>query len=453
MTLTFNGYPSPPCNTVGMDSRPNLLGALTFTVEECYSRTRLTMNYTYRIYPDDIQELLIQEWLETCRQVYKYSLRELKDWLASRKSLVDRCSLEKEYIIPASIPFPSYQLQQDALPSSKKQFPHLAAVYSQVLQTTVRRLHDTWENFQKREFGFPRFKKFGQFKSFVFPQFKSNPIAGRHIKLPKIGSVVINLHRQYPESFVVKQVRVLSKARGTQWYVVVTLQLDVSVPDISVHGRAVGIDLGLERFLTTSDNSSVERPKFFKSKQSKLKLLQRRTARRKKRSNNWEKDQVRVARLHHNIANARKDFHFKAAHQLCDQAQTIFAEDLNTVGLNRGMLRSYCVDAAFGQFLTLTEWVCWKRGVFFMRVNPSGTSQTCPKCLVTVKKDLSVRVHICPECKYETHRDHAAAEMVLIRGYETVVLRDSEESKEPVGSRSAGGESLGKRRRSRNAKS
>jgi len=92
------------------------------------------------------------------------------------------------------------------------------------------------------------------------------------------------------------------------------------------------------------------------------------------------------------------------------------------------MLRRDCVDAAFGQFLTLTEWVCCQRGVFFMRVNPNGTSQTCPKCLVRVQKNLGVRVHCCPECKYETHRDHAAAEMVLIRGYETVVLRDSEES-------------------------
>jgi putative transposase len=413
----------------------------------------LTINYTYRIYPNAIQQLLIQEWLETCRQVYNYSLRELKDWLASRKSLVDRCSLEKEYIIPSDVPFPSYQLQQDALPNAKKKFPHLAAVYSQVLQTTVRRLHDTWENFQKRGFGFPRFKKFGQFKSFVFPQFKSNPITGYQIKLPKIGHIAMNLHRPIPEGFVVKQVRVLSKARGTQWYVVVTLQLDVSVPAISVHGHAIGIDLGLERFLTTSDNSSVERPKFLKSKQSKLKLLQRRTARRKKRSNNWEKSQIRVARMHHNIASSRKDFHFKIAHQLCDWAQTIFAEDLNTVGLNRGMLRRDCVDAAFGQFLTLTEWVAQKRGVFFMRVNPNGTSQTCPKCLVTVQKDLGVRVHCCPECKYETHRDHAAAEMVLIRGYDALVLRDSEESKVPAGSRSAGGESLGKRRRSRNAQS
>jgi len=129
----------------------------------------LTLNYNYRINPDARQQSLMRDWLETCRKVYNYSLRELKDWLASRKCPVDRCSLEKEYIIPANVPFPDYQRQQDVLPKAKKNFPFLALVHSQVLQTTVRRLHDTWENFQKREFGFPRFKKVGQFKSFVFP--------------------------------------------------------------------------------------------------------------------------------------------------------------------------------------------------------------------------------------------------------------------------------------------
>jgi putative transposase len=217
--------------------------------------------------------------------------------------------------------------------------------------------------------------------------------------------------------------------------VVISIQCDVSVPTILIHGRAIGIDLGLERFLTTSDNSSVERPKFLKSKQSKLKLLQRRAARRKKRSKNWEKSQIRVARMHHNIANARKDFHFKTAHQLCDFAQTIFAEDLNTIGLS------------------LTEWVCWKRGAFFMRVNPNGTSQTCPKCLVTVQKELKVRIHSCPECRYETHRDHAAAEMLLIRGLELASTPGLGGMETACGSRSAGDESLGKRRQSRKAKS
>ena len=176
-------------------------------------------------------------------------------------------------------------------------------------------------------------------------------------------------------------------------------------------------------------------------------------ARRKKRSKNWEKSQVKVSKMHHNIANTRKDFHLKTAHQLCAQAQTIFAEDLNTVGLNRGMLRKGCVDAAFGQFLSLTEWVCWKRGVYFQRVNPNGTSQTCPKCLVTVQKELKVRVHTCPECGYETHRDHAAAEMVLLRGLELVSTPGLGGMETACGSRSAGDESLGKRRQSRKAKS
>ncbi len=383
----------------------------------------LTMNYTYRIYPDAVQQTELLEWLEICRGVYNYALRQLKDWIAARKCPIDRCSLEKEYIIPADEPFPSYHRQQNALPKAKKQFPHLGRVHSQVLQTTIRRLHDTWEAFQKRGYGFPRFKKKGQFKSFVFPQFKDNPIEGQTIKLPKMGKVAINLHRPIPDGFKVKQVRVLSKVRGTQWYVIVTIESSVSVPDASIHGRAIGIDLGLERFLTASDGSFQERPKFFRSMQRKLKLLQRRAARKQKRSQNWEKAQIKVARMHHRIANRRKDFHLKMAHKLCDQAQTIFAEDLNVTGLTRGMLRKDCVDAAFGQFLSLTEWVCWKRGVYFAKVNPNGTSQTCPNCFATVSKGLEIREHDCPECGYRTHRDHAAAEMVLHRGLENVVAQ------------------------------
>ncbi len=80
----------------------------------------LNMNFVDRIYPDATQQQLMLDWLETCRKVYNQSLRELKDWLASRKSLVDRCSSRCEYIIPADAPFPSYQRQQDQLPKAKK---------------------------------------------------------------------------------------------------------------------------------------------------------------------------------------------------------------------------------------------------------------------------------------------------------------------------------------------
>ncbi len=279
---------------------------------------------------------------------------------------------------------------------------------------TVRRLHETWEAFQKRGFGFPRFKKFGQFKSFVFPQFKETPITGIHIKLPKLGLVKINLHRPIPEGFVVKQVRVIKKA--DKWYGCINIQCDVSVPDPMPYGHPIGVDVGLEKFLATSDGVLVRPPKFFTQIQSELKLLQRRLSRKQKRSKNYDKQRIKVARLHHKIDNTRKDFHLKLAHALCDVADMIFMEDLDYRISAKGMFGKHMLDAAFGQFRSITKYVCWKRGKFFAVVDARGTSQECPECGAEVRKDLSVRVHFCPECSYTTDRDVASGQVIRNRG-------------------------------------
>ena len=135
----------------------------------------------------------------------------------------------------------------------------------------------------------------------------------------------------------------------------VTIESSVSVPDAPSYGRAIGIGLGFERFLSVSDGSFQQRPQFFKSMQRQLSLLQGSGPKKQKGSKNWEKAQIEVARMHHRIANRRLDFPLKTAHKLCSQAQTIFAPDLNIKGLTRGMLRKDCVDAQEGQFLSLTK--------------------------------------------------------------------------------------------------
>jgi transposase len=147
-----------------------------------------------------------------------------------------------------------------------------------------KQLHRGWAYFQARGFGFPRFKKYGQFKSLLFPQFKENPITGFHLKLPKIGAIPINLHRPIPNGFTVKQVRILRKA--DRWYASINIQCNVSVPDPMPHGHPIGVDIGLSKFLATSDGVLVPPPKFFKKLQSKLQLLQRRLSRKQKRSHN-----------------------------------------------------------------------------------------------------------------------------------------------------------------------
>ena len=95
----------------------------------------------------------------------------------------------------------------------------------------------------------------------------------------------------------------------------------------------------------------------------------------------------------------------------------LFVEDINFRTWAKGMLGKYTLEAGFGQFVSILQWVCWKRGVYFDKVNKDYTSQVCPQCDThTGKKDLSDRLHACGECGYTTHRDVAAAQVIRNRG-------------------------------------
>lgn len=377
----------------------------------------MILNYRYRIYPDAQQIELLNDWLETLRVSYNYALRELKDWIASRKCPIDRCSLESEYIMAADYPFPSYHQQQNNLPKAKKKFPRLKALPSQVLQTNTKRLHDAWDVFRKRGFGFPRFKKYGQMKSMLFPQFKTNPLTGWQIKLPKIGNVQINLHRPIPNGFVIKQIRVVKKAVG--WFAVIAIQSDFELPSPVPHGHEIGLDVGLLSYISTSDFYTEKQPKFFKTAHRRLKVLQKRLSKKAKKGKNYEKARIKVAKQHNHIAFKRADYQFKLAHKLCDMADTIYVEDCDFRIMAKGFLGKHTIDAAFGQQRTILEYVALKRGVFVGRVDHRGTSQTCPNCRSVVRKDLSVRISDCKECGYVVDRDVASGQEICNRGQET----------------------------------
>jgi putative transposase len=95
----------------------------------------------------------------------------------------------------------------------------------------------------------------------------------------------------------------------------------------------------------------------------------------------------------------------------------IFVEDIDFRVWAKGMFGKHTLDAGFGQFINILQWVCWKRGVYFAKVDKDYTSQVCPQCDAhTGKKELSVRIHSCPECGYTVHRDVAAAQIVRNRG-------------------------------------
>ncbi len=379
----------------------------------------LNLTYEYKLKPTPAQAVIFEDWLEQCRRVYNYALAERKHWFQSRSCQINACSIRSEFIIPAEIKRPTYASQCKSLTTARTSIPALGNVQVHVLQQTLRRLEKAFVSMWEQKHGFPRFKKPGTMRSFVFPQLGVNPVQNGKVKLPKIGLVKFHQSRPIPDGATIKQARIVKRVSG--WYVILILQWEVSVPSVMPHGEGIGIDVGLTNFIATSNGLLVKRQKFFVDAERKLKLLQQRVNRKKLGSNNWKKAQKKVARLHEYIANCRKDWHWKLAHQLCKDAGMIFVEDLNLVGLAKAMLGKHCLDASWGQFFTILGQACFKYGVYFQKVSAHKTSQICPSCGVeTGKKELSERVHSCSSCGYTTDRDVAAAQVVLIRGLAAV---------------------------------
>ena len=383
----------------------------------------LNLTYEFKAIPTPEQIQLIEHTLTVCRKVWNYALRERKDWLNSRKCHTLACSISGEYIIPADAPYPNYAQQCKSLTKAKTEFPDLATVNAQALQQLLKRLEAAFVDMRRKGMGFPRFKNKYRMRSFVYPQLgKGQLLRGNSVKLPQLGWLKYVKSREIPDGFVVKQARIVRKASG--YFVQLALECDVSVPDVMpdfvslrYHGHPMGIDLGLDKFVATSDGLVVDRPRFLNSLHRKLKLLQRRLKHKKKGSNNRHKLVAKIARLHQRISDTRKDWHFKLAHKLCDGAGMIFVEDIDFRVWAKGMFGKHTLDAGFGQFINILQWVCWKRGVYFAKVDKDYTSQVCPQCDThTGKKELSVRIHSCPECGYTVHRDVAAAQIVRNRG-------------------------------------
>jgi putative transposase len=380
----------------------------------------LNLTFEYKANPTPEQVQMIEHTLTVCRKVWNFALRERKDWINSRKCHAKSCSLESEYIIPADAPYPNYAQQCRTLTKAKTEFPELATVNAQALQQVLKRLEAAFVDMKRKGMGFPRFKNRYRMRSFVYPQLgKGQLLKGNQVKLPQLGWLSYVKSREIPDGFVVKQARIIRKASG--YFVQLLLECDVSVPDVMPYGHPVGIDLGLDKFVATSDGLVVDRPRFLNSLHRKLKLLQRRLKHKKKGSNNRYKLNRKIARLHQRISDTRSYWHFKLAHKLCDSAGMMFVEDIDFRVWAKGMFGKHTLDAGFGQFINILKWVCWKRGVYFGEVNKDFTSQVCPQCDAhTGKKELKDRVHSCPECGYTTHRDVAAAQIIRNRGISEV---------------------------------
>ncbi len=145
----------------------------------------------------------------------------------------------------------------------------------------------------------------------------------------------------------------------------------------------------------------------------------------------------KIAKFHEKIANTRRDWHFKLAHYLCDQADNIFVEDINFKSWAKGLFCKQSLDSGIGGFVNkVLPFVSWKRNKFYLKINKNGTSQECSNCgQHTGKKTLGERIHFCQFCNHLESRDTNSAKIIRDRGLVAVGY--------PVQEKACGGDATG----------
>lgn len=354
--------------------------------------------YRYRLYPTQAQQAALGEILWMACWLYNRALDyRRKRWNESRESV--------NYYEQAGM----WRDWRNAEPEANP----LRVLNRSGGQQVLRRLDSNYKQFLKGARGFPRFKKASRFNSVNYKPGDGSQVKTNRLYLQNVGLVKVRWHRALPAGKL-KNIIVLRKPSG--WYALLQIDLPEQPVEQSSH-PPVGVDMGITHALALSDGSIFDSPQSLQASLKKLRVLQRALARKKKGGKNRRKAVQKVARLHEHIANQRSDFWHKTTRLLVDTYGVMVLEDLSLeFMLQNGNLSRSAHDVGLGMFRALLDYKAIEAGVEIVTVNPRNTSQTCSGCGMIVLKDLSVRIHQCPDCGLTLDRDVNAAWNVLQLG-------------------------------------
>jgi putative transposase len=284
-------------------------------------------------------------------------------------------------------------------------------------QQTLRRLNSVFAAFHERckaaekdeknggihKPGYPRYKPYSRFSQVMFVNgdgakwLSANGDGWARGQFQAVGSVKVKQHR--PIRGTVKALQL--KREHRRWYVIVVADADPA-PPLPATGRRVGVDVGVARFLTTSDGEIVANPRFLAASAEVITDLERRKARAKPGSGNRRRLRRALGKEWRKVRNRRRDFHHKTARELVNQCDVIALEKLNTAGLTKrptpkpdpeqpggflpnkaaqkSGLNKSILDAGWGQFASLLTGKAEEAGRRVVFVNPAGTSIGCHHC-------------------------------------------------------------------------
>ena len=383
--------------------------------------------FKFRCFPNQAQQTLIRKTFGCSRLIFNQLLAEQKEkeryWTIVNE-MVQNGQLPQNNWVSG---FFNKVKNINKLPQMKKEFSFLKEVDSIALQSAVENLADSYDRFYKKQTKQPKFKsKKNPVQSYTTKCVNNNiRIEGNTIRLPKLGTIRFAKSREV--SGVIKRVVIRQNAAGKFFVSVLT---EAEVKPLPKTGRAVGIDMGLEHFLTTSDGVQIANPRHFAELERKLQKAQRILSRRielalakripLREAKNVQKQRVVVAKIHEKIQNKRMDFLQKLSTDLIKNHDIVCIESLSVKELLQHKKYAKSIsDASWSKFLDMLR---YKAIWYGKNVVPVGayfpSSQLCSTCDTknSEVKDTSIRQWTCKKCNSTHNRDHNAAKNIVAEG-------------------------------------
>lgn len=375
---------------------------------------------TYRLYPNQEQQIKLLEMRRLHQQLYNAALEErIQAYRKQGRSL-------------------SFSQQCKSLTQLRAELPEYEALNAQSSQVTLKRVDDAYAGFFRRlkdptfkNAGFPRFKSIRRYSGWGYKDHGDGWrlfASEKHGCLRLSGVGLLKLRGKARTLGTPKTLEILYKPcpeqgrREGKWYASVVMDCE---PVRESGTQAVGIDWGVETFATLAqDDGSFEaiaNERHLQSHLPALARLQQDLARKKRGSRNWRKLKQQLASLHARIARQRQEFLHQSTARIVKNHALIAVEKLNVkamtaaggsrkAGLNREILSTS--PGKFHQLLkTKAEEACLQ----WVEINPRKVkpSQTCSGCGHQEKKPLSQRWHHCQHCGLSLSRDENAARVIL----------------------------------------